>query len=75
MQPHTRHSHTRLVLHALSDLFNPSDLFNGRAGLACMVGVLLASEPLLLLTDRVELEGPIFRKKPRYRDDDENGLP
>jgi hypothetical protein len=75
MQPHTRHSHTRLVLHALSDLFNPSDLFNGRAGLACMVGVLLASEPLLLLTDRVEVEGPIFRKKPRYRDDDENGLP
>ena len=37
-----------------------SDFFNGRAALALIVGVLLASELVLQLTDRVQLGGPIF---------------
>jgi hypothetical protein len=59
MQPHIKHSHTRIVLHP-----HPScDLFNGRAWLALMVGVPLASELALLLTDSVQLGGTMFPKE------------
>ena len=58
MQPLIKYSHTRLVLHP-----HPScDLFNGRAWLALMVGV-LASERGLLLTDRMQLGGLILPKE------------
>jgi hypothetical protein len=58
MQPHIKHNHTRLVLHP-----HPScDLFDGRAWLALMVGV-LASQQDLLLANRVQLRGPILLKE------------
>ena len=62
MRPYVKLSHTRLVLHP------SSDLFNGRAGLALIVGVLLACELILLLTDSVHSEGRYFRKKLRYHE-------
>jgi hypothetical protein len=59
MQPHIKHSHTRIVLHP-----HPScDHYNGRAWLALMVGVPLASELALLLTDSVQLGGTMFPKE------------
>ena len=59
MQPSIKlsFSYTRLVLHP------SSNLFNGRAGLALIVGVLLACELILLLTDSVQLGGPVFPKE------------
>jgi hypothetical protein len=54
MQPYIKLSYTRLALHPCSDLFD------GRVGLALVVGVPLASEQVLLLANRVQLGGPIF---------------
>ena len=58
MQPYIKlsFSYTRLVLHP------SSSLFNGGAGLALILGV-LASELVLLLTDSVQLGGPISPKE------------
>jgi hypothetical protein len=57
MRPYVKQSHTRLVLHP------SSGLFNSRVGLALIAGVLLASVPVLLLTDRTPLGGTIFPKE------------
>jgi hypothetical protein len=59
MQPYIKlsFSYTSLVLHP------SSNLFNGRAGLALIVGLLLACELILLLTDSVQLGGPISPKE------------
>jgi hypothetical protein len=58
MQPYIKlsFSYTSLVLHP------SSNLFNGR-GLALIVGVLLACELILLLTDSVQLGGAISPKE------------